>query len=82
MQVLNKNVLVVPTVDETVQEGGIFIPQTAVSLTYGVVANVGPEVEDVTEGDKVLLPKGELMEVDYKGTKYIIIPEDAIVAIV
>ena len=82
MIMLHKNVLIRP--DEKVEkvEGGISIPASADSLTYGRVVEVGPEVTEVTCGDNVLLPKGELMKVDYKGAKYIVIPVEGIVAIV
>lgn len=77
---LGKNVAVALIEEKQKMEGNFYIPEIASGVKKGVVKFVGPKVSDVIEGETVVLPKGDLMEVNYKDNKYIIIHEEHIVA--
>ena len=79
MKLLGKNVLVIPDKQDQEEKDGILIPST--QLKYGTVEEVGIDVEHIKKGDYVLLPKGELTELDHNGKHYVILPDDMILAI-
>jgi len=50
--------LVIEPLDETETASGLIVPANeATQVSMGIVAAVGPEVENVEPGDKVLFPR-------------------------
>lgn len=72
-------VKVVPTVEKT--KGGILMPGVVqeslhVGPVWATVTAVGPDVQELSVGDRALMPKGGGTEVsDEDGTKYVVILE-------
>lgn len=66
MKPINDRVAVLPLEAETVTSGGIIIPATAAEkVTRGVVHAVGPHVDQVAVGDKVLYGKYAGQDIEY-----------------
>jgi len=83
IQPLGNKVLVVQVKKEIQDTGAVALPDSYTDkLRYATVVDVGSKVEEVTNKDTILLPKGDLIEIPYKGTTYNILTEDEIVAIV
>jgi len=82
MRIVPKNdyVLVVELEEEKIQEsGGILIPSDVSPKEFNVV-DVGPDVENTTKNETILLAKGGGIEVKYLNTSYWIVKENEILA--
>ena len=78
---LKNNILVETEIQEEQEQDGILTlgddsPQT------GTVLDSGSTVEDIKCGDTVLLPKDAEVKVSLEGKKFIIIPEENILAVI
>ncbi len=83
---LADRVLIVPTPAETKTVGGIIIPDTAKEKPLqGEVVAVGNGTKDeemvLKVGDQVLYGKYAGTEVEYEGTKYLIMRQSDVVAV-
>lgn len=83
---LADRVLIEPTAAETRTSGGIIIPDTAKEKPLqGTIVAVGNGTKDeemiLKPGDKVLYGKYAGTELDYEGTKYLIMRQSDVVAI-
>lgn len=78
MRVLGKNVLVKPEQEKQMNEDGILILSS--KLKFGNVVSVGTKVKNITSGDRILLPKRDIIDISWKGIDYVIVNEDNIVA--
>lgn len=84
---LADRVLVLPAPAEEKTVGGIIIPDTAKEKPLeGSVVAVGKGTKDeemvIKEGDKVLYGKYAGTELEYEGTKYLIMRQNDILAII
>jgi co-chaperonin GroES (HSP10) len=62
-------------------EADILLPDIAKpKIRYGEIIDVGPDVTNVTQGETIILPKGELIEIPLDGQIYIILFDHEIVA--
>ena len=83
---LADRVLIEPTAAETRTSGGIIIPDTAkVKPLQGTIVAVGNGTKDeemiLKPGDQVLYGKYAGTELDHEGTKYLIMRQSDVVAI-
>ena len=83
---LADRVLIEPTAAETRTSGGIIIPDTAKEKPLqGTIVAVGNGTKDeemiLKPGDKVLYGKYAGTELDHEGTKYLIMRQSNVVAI-
>ncbi|MBO7347799.1 MAG: co-chaperone GroES [Bacteroidaceae bacterium] len=83
---LADRVLIEPTAAETRTSGGIIIPDTAKEKPLqGTIVAVGNGTKDeemiLKPGDKVLYGKYAGTELDHEGTKYLIMRQSDVVAI-
>lgn len=83
---LADRVLIEPTAAETRTSGGIIIPDTAKEKPLqGTIVAVGKGTKDeemiLKPGDKVLYGKYAGTELDHEGTKYLIMRQSDVVAI-
>ena len=83
---LAARVLIEPTAAETRTSGGIIIPDTAKEKPLqGTIVAVGNGTKDekmiLKPGDKVLYGKYAGTELDHEGTKYLIMRQSDVVAI-
>ena len=83
---LADRVLIEPTAAETRTSGGIIIPATAKEKPLqGTIVAVGNGTKDeemiLKPGDKVLYGKYAGTELDHEGTKYLIMRQSDVVAI-
>lgn len=84
---LADRVLIAPTAAEEVTVGGIIIPDSAKEKPLkGTVVAVGSGTKDeamvVKEGDTVLYGKYAGTELEFEGTKYLIMRQSDVLAIV
>lgn len=84
---LADRVLVLPAPAEEKTVGGIIIPDTAKEKPLeGSVVAVGKGTKDeemvIKEGDKVLYGKYAGTELEYEGTKYLIMRQNDVLAII
>ncbi|MFQ3578033.1 MAG: co-chaperone GroES [Verrucomicrobiia bacterium] len=92
MKPLGDRVLIQPSKDEEVRQGGIIIPDTAkekpqegkvVALGTGKTDDNGKKIEfTVKEGDKVLFSKYGGTEIKIDGEQYLIMREDDILGVI
>ena len=69
--------------DRTEEQSGILLPDIAQpKIRYGTVIDTGEDVTCVTEGDCVIIPKGELIEIPVENELYTIIFDHEIVGVV
>jgi chaperonin GroES len=69
LEPLDDIVVVEPTDEEAETRAGLIIPASAeAECRSGIVTAVGPDVEGVTPGDKVLFPKDAGYDVRLAGT--------------
>ena len=79
---LGKNILMTCEKESVKETDGILIPGTAHdSPIEFLVIDVGPKVENITEGEKVLLPKSGAIEIKCKDATYWIVHEDSVLAV-
>jgi len=79
---LNHRILTTP-VEEIKMSGDIFLPDSAVEKPKeSLVVEVGPDVEHVKVGDRVLASQYGGLEISYGGTAYRIYEEVDILAVV
>ena len=77
---LGNKLLIKIKMTEKMSEGGIIIPTERLTKTADVI-KVGPDVNDVVEGDTVMLEQLEGAEVKLNGESYHIIIEENVVGI-
>ena len=93
IELIGDNVLIEELKEEDITKGGIVIPDTVIMKPVkGKVVAVGigrllPKTgtrltPQVKVGDIVLYGKQKISEVEYKGRKYIVIPEEFILGII
>ena len=69
LEPLDDHVVVEPTDEEAETRAGLIIPASAeAQCRSGIVTAVGPEVEGVAPGDKVLFPRDAGYDVRLAGT--------------
>jgi chaperonin GroES len=69
LEPLDDVVVIEPTDEEAETRAGLIIPASAeAQCCSGIVTAVGPDVEGVTPGDKVLFPKDAGYDVRLAGT--------------
>ena len=79
---LGDRLLVKPDDAAAEQQGGIYLPDSAQEKPQnGTVVAVGPDVENVKKGDRVLLPKFGGSEVTIDGVDHSIMREDDVLGI-
>ncbi|MDE7381248.1 MAG: co-chaperone GroES [Muribaculaceae bacterium] len=84
---LSDRVLIEPTAAEEVTLGGIIIPDSAKEKPLkGTVLAVGQGTKDepmvLKEGDKVLYGKYAGTEIEFEGTKYLMMRQSDVLAII
>lgn len=79
---LGDRILVKPDDEAAEQQGGIYLPDSAKEKPQqGTAVSVGPDVENVKKGDRVLLPRYGGTEVSVKGADHSIFREEDILGI-
>lgn len=82
---LRKYVVAQRAVEEEVTDGGIVIPNSVVKdQDEAIVIAVGPDLRnDIAVGNRIIIDKyGGQNVIDDDGTKYVVIEEDDIVALI
>jgi chaperonin GroES len=81
LEPLDDHVVLEPTDEETETRGGLIIPASAEARCgSGIVTAIGPEVEGVAPGDKVLFPKDAGFDVRLAGTAQKVIRRRELIA--
>ncbi len=82
---LKSNILVKPNQKSEQLESGLFLPPSALKNDMpegGAVVAVGSDVEDIKVGDEVVFKKYASSDVEMNGVKYMLVPEDDVLAVV
>lgn len=75
-------ILVYKTKTKETEEEGILIPDAVSNGPLsGIIVDVGPSVENFTQGDTVLLPKDGVINITLEKVDYVILSEDEILGI-
>ena len=61
-------------------KAGILLGEAKEKPAYAVVESVGPEVNDVKKGDKIVYKEYSTAEIKVDGTDYIILKEEDVLA--
>ena len=77
---LNNNLVIKVLPKENVTESGIILPGKKDDSDIAIVCEVGPNVNQVKNGDKIIFNNGK--EVKIENEKYIIIQQEGVLAIV
>lgn len=78
---ISKNIIVEPIVKETT-EGGIILGDAQEKKPMGTVIAAGNEVTLIKSGDVVLFGKYDGTPFEFNGTKFLIMQEEAVLAII
>ena len=77
---LKKRVVAIKEEAPTKTKSGILLGEAKETPAYAVVESVGPEVETVKKGDKIIYKEYSNANVKIDGTEYIIVEEEDILA--
>jgi chaperonin GroES len=81
LEPLDDHVVIEPTDEESETRAGLIIPASAeVRCRSGIVTAVGPDVDGVVPGDKVLFPKEAGFEVRLGGTTQTVVRRNELIA--
>jgi chaperonin GroES len=81
--VLDNRVLVEMNPPETVTKSGLIIPTVAQEKTQeGTALYIGPRVEDIKPGDKLIFDKFAGITIKYKNKEYLIVRETEVIAVI
>jgi chaperonin GroES len=81
LEPLDDHVVVEPTDEESETRAGLIIPASAeVRCRSGIVVAVGPDVDGVVPGDKVLFPKEAGFDVRLAGTAQKVVRRHELIA--
>lgn len=82
MRPLNDKIIVQPDEREEKSAGGVILPDDMQQeQTAGKVIAVGPEVDGVAEGELVVYAKYGGTEIQYQGTKLLVIRQSDVVVV-
>ena len=76
-----KKILVRMEEDEETAEGGLVVVRAGARNTSGEAVQVGEDVAEVSEGDRVFFSRHSGVSVEVHGSPHLIIDEDAILAV-
>lgn len=79
---LRDKVLVQRETEPQENSSGIILTTANEVILYGSVKATGPDVKAVTVGDRVLIPAGGSVKLDYEDEKFEMFPESHILGIV
>lgn len=83
LEPLNNRVVIQRAKPAEVSKGGVLLPTAAQDKTdEGVVLAVGPNVEELDEGDRVVFGKYVGTEIAVDGETFFVLREDDVVAVI
>jgi co-chaperonin GroES (HSP10) len=77
-----KNYVIASPMDDSTTPSGLVVTGASEKKTSGVVTAIGPEVQDIQEGDTVFFNQFESYGIEFEGKPHIVLKDTNICAIV